>query len=78
MGMPYQGQTSVRKHEAPVDPGVSAGQCLNEMASTTILAPFTADTHSEHLEIFRTPVEELRISAEEPRTSQKLETPEQP
>src|SRR5579862_1049087 len=77
-GMPYQGQTSVGKHEASVDSGVSAGRCLNEMAPTTILASFTADTHSEHLEIFRTPVEEPRIPAEEPRTPQNLETPEQP
>src|SRR5579862_5752189 len=48
------------------------------MAPTMILAPFTADTHSEHLETFRTPVEEPRTSAKEPRTPQNLETPEQP
>src|SRR5579859_5793441 len=75
---PIKAKTSVGKHEVPVNPGVSAGRCLNEMAPTTILTPFTADTHSEHLEIFRTPVEEPRTPAEEPRTPQNLETPEQP
>jgi len=76
--MPYQGQISVGKHEVPVDLGVSAGRCLNEMAPTTILATFTTDIHSEHLETFRTPVEEPRTPAEEPRTPQNLKTSEQP
>ena len=76
--MPYQGQTSVGKHEAPVDSGVSAGRRLNEMAPTMLLAPFTTDIHSEHLKTFRTPVEEPRTPAKEPRTPQNLETPEQP
>ena len=78
MGMPYQGQISVRKHKALVNSGISAGQRLKEMASTMILAPFTTDIHSEHLETFRTSIEKPRTPAKEPRTFWNSETPEQP